>query len=106
MKRKRNKKIWPSPKGIWTPDFWTSSRSQFEFWWRLDQQSSWFLKNLNFTYKNIKSIIKNISDFVAFSQYASNFTKNFQNLLYIACYVVICRVPAYFSDKSIPCDQI
>ena len=25
------------PDGIWTPDFWTSSRPQFEFWGRLDQ---------------------------------------------------------------------
>ena len=35
--KKTGQKIWPSPMGIWTPDFWTSSRPQFEFWGRLDQ---------------------------------------------------------------------
>ena len=49
MKRKRDKRIWSSLTGIWTLDFWTSSRPWFEFWGRLDQSSSWFLKNLDFT---------------------------------------------------------
>ena len=48
MKRKRNKKNWPSPTGIWTPDFWTNSRPKFEFLWRLDPSSSGFLELLDF----------------------------------------------------------
>ena len=35
--KKTGQKIWPSPMEIWTPDFWTNSHSQFEFWGRLDQ---------------------------------------------------------------------
>ena len=53
MKRKRNKKIWPSPTGIWTPDFWildfwANSRPKFEFWGKLVLSSSWFLDFLDF----------------------------------------------------------
>ena len=47
MKRKRDKKNWPSPTGIWTPDFWTNSRPKFEFLWRLDPSSSGFLELLD-----------------------------------------------------------
>ena len=50
MKRKKDKKIWPSLTGIWTPDFWTNSRQKFEFWGRWDQWSSGFLELLYFTY--------------------------------------------------------
>ena len=49
MKRKRNKKNWPSPTGIWTPDFWTNFRPKFEFLWRVDPSSSGFLELLDFT---------------------------------------------------------
>ena len=42
-----DKKIWPSPTGIWTPDFWTSSCPQFEFWGRLELT---VIKYLDFTW--------------------------------------------------------
>ena len=48
MKRKRDKKIWPSPTGIWIPDFWTNLRPRFKFWGRLDQSSLRKLKFLDF----------------------------------------------------------
>ena len=62
MKRKHDKKIWPSPTGTWTPDFWTSSRPRFGFWGRLDQSSSRFLKNLDlFLVDNSKIIIYSLN---------------------------------------------
>ena len=50
-KEKGTKKNWPSPTGIWTPDFWTNSCPKFEFLWRLDPSSSWFLELLDFTFR-------------------------------------------------------
>ena len=46
--KKKGQKIWPSPTGIWTPDFWPNSRPKFEFWGRLVLSSSWFLDFLDF----------------------------------------------------------
>ena len=46
--KKTGQKKWPSPTWIWTTDFWTSSCPKLEFWARLDQKSSRFLKNLDF----------------------------------------------------------
>ena len=57
MKRKRDKKNWPSPTGIWTPDFWTNSRPKFEFWGRSDQSSSRFLEFLNFTIYEMRFVM-------------------------------------------------
>ena len=51
--KKTGQKNLTFPTVIWTPDFWTSSRPPFEFWERLDQFSSWFLKNLDFKQKGL-----------------------------------------------------
>ena len=43
------------PDGDLTLDFWTGFRPRFEFWGRLDQSSSRFLKNLDFNFFSPRS---------------------------------------------------
>ena len=71
MKRKKDKKIEPSPTGIWTLDFWANSQPWFEFWGNLIELAevkisqlylrSWegtnfccqfFAKNIDFIFRN------------------------------------------------------
>ena len=40
MKRKNDKKFWPSGAGIWTPDFQSFSRPWFEFSWEVRRMRS------------------------------------------------------------------
>ena len=63
MKRKWDKKIWPSPTGIWTPDFWANSCPKFEFWGRLVLSSSCFLDILDFKQTFCNYIITTLNPF-------------------------------------------